>query len=195
MRIVWTSKHHSFFKAIHSLAVLTFIFACSVSEAFSQNSRTVTPLVRTDHTDSSLQELSDKRIALLMVMRTGIVNASDNERAIIDLVLRSDPRPRGKFQWVYGTISKKLNSYIQKYRSLSAANELSDADFVIFFNLLEYRRILDATYPFGELFVIVKGVPELRIPPRVIWRSRKVLESTDAIDEFLRELKLLRGEQ
>jgi hypothetical protein len=134
-------------------------------------------------------------MALLVVLRAGIVNASDNERTIIDMVLRADPTPRGRFQWVYGTISKKLNRYVRKYGSLSAANDLTQADFVIFFNLLEYRRILATTYPFGELFVIVKGVPELRIPPRVIWRSRKVLYSTDAIDEFIRELKLLRGEE
>ena len=181
-------------RALHSVGMFAILFACSGSEAFSQNPRTVTPLPRTEQTDSSLDELRHKRIALLVVLRTGIVNASDNERAIIDMVLRADPVPRGRFQWVYGTMSKKLNRYIRRYGSLTAASDLSEAEFVIFFNLLEYRQILDTTYPFGELFVIVKGVPELRIPPRVIWRSRKVLESTDAINEFIRELKLLRGE-
>jgi hypothetical protein len=194
MRIGWMYKLVNPVRAIHSIAVIAVLFGCSVSEALSQNPKTVTPLARTE-ADSSLIELRDKRSALLVVMRTGIVNASDNEQEIIDKVLKSDPTPRGRFQWVYGTMSKKLNRYIRKYGSLTAASDLSEADFVLFFNLLEFRRILDTTYPFGELFVIVKGLPELRIPPRVIWRSRKVLESSDAIGDFIRELKLLRGEE
>lgn len=184
-----------FKQTIHSLAVIVVLIGCSPSETFAQNSKTVTPLARADQAESSLEELRDKRSALLVVLRAGLVNASDNERAIIDMVLKADPTPRGRLQWVYGTISKKLNHYIRKYESLSAANSLGDADFVVFFNLLEYRRILDTSYPYGELFIIAKGLPELRIPPRVIWRSRKVLDSTDAISEFIRELKLLRGEQ
>jgi hypothetical protein len=178
---------------LSTVAVLAVLFGCAVTEALAQNPRTVTPLPRTE-TDSSLAELREKRTAMLVVLRTGIVDASDNERAIIDMVLRADPIPRGRFQWVYGTISKKLNRYIQKYGSLNATTNLTDADFVIFFNLLEYRRILDSTYPFGELFVIVKGAPELYIPPRIVWRSRKVLYSADAIGDFIRELKLVRGE-
>jgi len=190
MRIAWMFKQPP-----HSIATIAVLIGCFASEAFAQNSKTVTPLARADQTESSLDELRDKRSALLVVLRAGIVNASDNERAIIDMVLKADPAPRGRLQWVYGTLSKKLNRYIHRHESLSAANDLGDADFVIFFNLLEYRRILDTTYPYGELFIIVKGLPELRIPPRVIWRSRKVLDSTDAIGEFIRELKLLRGEQ
>jgi hypothetical protein len=194
MRIALMFKPTGPVRVLYSLTAIVVLLGCSASKAFSQNSKTVTPLARTG-VDSSLIELRDKRTALLVVMRAGIVNASDNEREIIDLVLKTDPTPRGRFQWVYGTLSKKLNRYIRKYGSLTAANDLSEAEFILFFNLLEFRRILDTTYPFGELFVIVKGLPELRIPPRVIWRSRKVVESGDAIAEFIRELKLLRGEE
>lgn len=154
----------------------------------------VTPIARTEHTQNSLNELVDKRSALLVVLKSGIVNAGDNERAIIEMVLKADPRPRGRYQWVYGTLAKKLNVYIRKYKSLTAATELANADFVIFFNLLEYRNILNTIYPYGELFVIVKGEPDLKKPPRIIWRSKKVLYSGDAIGELIRELKLLRRE-
>ena len=181
-------------RLFHSIAAIAVLSGCAVSDAFSQNPKTVTPLARAE-ADSSLLELRDKRSALLVVMRTGIVNASDNEGEIIDMLLKADPTPRGRFQWVYGTMSKKLNRYIRKYGSLTAASDISEADFVLFFNFLEFRRILDTTYSFGELFVIVKGLPELRIPPRIIWRSQKVLESSDAISQFIRELKLLRGEE
>jgi hypothetical protein len=91
-------------------------------------------------------------------------------------------------------IAKKLNSYIRKYKSLIPATQLSDADCVIFFNLVEYRRILNTSYPFGELYIILKGTPEKQKPPRVIWKSRKVLWAADAVNEFLRELRNVRGE-
>ena len=143
---------------------------------------------------SALAEVRDKKRALLMVFRAGVLDASDNERAIIDQVLKADPEPRGRNRWAYGQIASKLNSYIRKYRSLTAAYELSDADYVIYFNLIEFRRILNVTYPYGELFVIVKGSPETQTPPRVIWKAKKVLWAGDAINDLIRDLKNVRGE-
>ena len=147
-----------------------------------------------DESTSSLSEVRDKHRALLMVFRSNVLDASDNERAIIDQVLKADPRPKGRNQWVYGLLAKKLNAYIRKYQSLSAARDLSDADYVIYFNLIEYRRILGTVYPYGELFVIVKGSPETQKPPRVIWKAKKVLMAGDAISSLIKELKNLRGE-
>jgi hypothetical protein len=147
-----------------------------------------------DNTAGSLIELRDKRRALLLVFRSSVLDASDNERAIIDQVLKADPQPKGRYQWVYRELAKKLNAYIRKYQSLSAARDLSDADYVIYFNLIEYRRILGTVYPYGELFVIVKGSPETQKPPRVIWKAKKVLMAGDAISSLIKELKNLRGE-
>jgi hypothetical protein len=147
-----------------------------------------------DHPRASLVEVRDKRRALLLVFRSGILDASDNERAIIDQVLKADPEPKGRYQWVYGQLAKRLNSYIRKYQSLAAAHELSDADYIIYFNVIEYRRILNTVYPYGELFVILKGSPEHTLPPRVIWRAKKILWAGDAISSLIKELKTLRGE-
>ena len=147
-----------------------------------------------EHPNSSLMEVRDKQRALLLVFRSGILDAGDSERAIIDQVLKADPQPRGQYMWAYGQLAKKLNSYIRKYKSLTAARELSDADFVIYFNLIEYRRILNVTYPYGELFVIVKGSPKTNTPPRVIWRAQKILWAGDAISNLIKELKSVRGE-
>ena len=143
---------------------------------------------------NSLIEVRDKHRALLVVFRSSVLDASDNERAIIDQVLKADPRPRGRYQWVYGQIAKKLNAYIRKYQSLTAATDLGDADYVIYFNLIEYRRILNTMYPYGELFVIVKGSPETKTPPRVVWKAKKILWAGDAIGNLIKELKTLRGE-
>jgi hypothetical protein len=143
---------------------------------------------------NSLEEVRDKRNVLLVVFKSRILDVSDRERAIIDDVLRADPHPKGRYRWVYGQIAKKLNKYMHKYQSLSAADELSDADYVIFFNVVEFRWILNTPYPYGELFVIVKGSPEMLKPPRVVWRARKVLFAEDAISDLIKDLKALRGE-
>src|SRR5919106_1486295 len=94
----------------------------------------------------------------------------------------------------FSAIAQKLNKYIRKYKSLSAAKELSDADYVIYFNVVEFRRILYSYYPYGELFVIVKGSPEKLKPPRVVWRTKKMLFAEDAIGDLIKDLKILRGE-
>ncbi len=145
-----------------------------------------------DH--NSLAEVRDKRSALLMVFKSQVLDVSDREGAIIDDVLKANPKPTGRYRWVYTQLAKKLNKYINKYRSLTAAYELSDADYVIFFNVVEFRRILNTPYPYGELFVIVKGSPETMKPPRVVWRAKKILYAEDAITDLIKDLKAIRGE-
>jgi hypothetical protein len=145
-------------------------------------------------TPGSLSEVRDKRHALLVVFRSRVVDVGNNDRAIIDDVLKADPEPTGRYRWVYGQIASKLNKYIRKYKSLTPAREISDADYVIFFNVVEYRRILNTIYPYGELFVIVKGSQEPQKPPRVVWKARKILFAGDAISDFIKELRAVRGE-
>lgn len=145
-------------------------------------------------TGNSLAEVRDKHNALLIVFKSRVIDAGDGERAIIDDVLHADPVPKGRYRWVYTQLAKKLNKYIQKYKSLSAASELSEADYVIFFNVVEFRRILNTVYPYGEMFVIVKGSPEELKPPRVVWRAKKVLYAEDAIGDLIKDLKAVRGE-
>jgi hypothetical protein len=143
---------------------------------------------------NSLAEVRDKRSALLIVFKSRVIDASDRESAIIDDVLHADPVPKGRYRWVYTQLARKLNKYINKYKSLSPANGLSEADYVIFFNVVEFRRILNTPYPYGELFVIVKGSPEELKPPRVVWRAKKVLFAEDAISDLIKDLKAVRGE-
>ena len=143
---------------------------------------------------NSLVEVRDKRNVLLVVFKSRVIDVDDRERGIIEDVLKADPEPKGRYRWVYSQLATKLNKYMRKYRSLSAAKELSEADYVIFFNVVEFRRILNTIYPYGELFVIVKGSPEASKPPRVVWKARKVLFAEDAINDLIKDLKSLRGE-
>jgi hypothetical protein len=143
---------------------------------------------------NSLSELRDLRNALLVVSRSRVLDVSDHDAAIVEDVLKTDPVPKGRYRWVYSQLARKLNKYIKKYKSLSAASQLADADYVIFFNVVEFRRILNTFYPFGELFVIVKGSPDDLKPPRVVWRARKLLIAEDAMSELIKDLKAFRGE-
>ncbi len=143
---------------------------------------------------NSLSEIRDKQNALLVVFKSRVIDAGDRERAIIEDVLKADPEPKGRYRWVYSQLAKKLNSYIRKYRSVTPAHELGEADYVIFFNVVEFRWILNTLYPYGELFVIVKGSPETLKPPRVVWRARKMLIAEDAIGDLIKDLKAVRGE-
>jgi hypothetical protein len=139
-------------------------------------------------------ELRDKQRALLVVFKSRVVDVSNGDRAIIDDVLKADTQPKGRYRFVYNELAGKLNKYIRKYRSLRSATDLADAEYVIFFNVVEYRRILNAVYPYGELFVIVKGSPQESKPPRIVWRARKMMFASDAIGDLVKDLKRLRGE-
>ncbi len=143
---------------------------------------------------NSLAEVRDKHSVLLVVFKSRVLDAGDREQSIIEDVLKADPQPKGRNRWVYSQLAAKLNKYIRKYKSLSAARELSEADYVIFFNVVEFRNILNTFYPYGELFVIVKGSPETLKPPHVVWKARKVLIAEDAIGDLIKDLKALRGE-
>jgi hypothetical protein len=142
----------------------------------------------------SLEEVREKRWALLIVSKSAVVDVRNEEQGILDFILRADPEPRGRHQWVYWKMARKLDSYTRKYHSLVMTPDITDAEYVIFFNIAEYRTILNTQYPYGELFVIVKGVPEIQRPPHVIWRSNKIVYAGDAIRDLIRELKLIRGE-
>ena len=168
-------------KAVNSILLLLLLCIAGAAQ---------TPAVE----NNSLEEVRDKHSALLVVFKSRVLDVNDRERAIIDDVLKADPEPKGRYRWVYTQLARKLNKYIHKYNSLSPARALSEADYVIFFNVVEFRRILNTPYPYGELFVIVKGSPEELKPPRVVWRAKKVLFAEDAIGNLIKDLKAVRGE-
>lgn len=142
----------------------------------------------------TLSDLRDKQRALLVVFKSRVIDVNNDERAIIDDVLKGDRAPRGRYAWVYNDLAVKLNKYINKHGSMLPARNLADAEYVIFFNVVEFRRILNALYAYGELFVIVKGSPQELKPPRIVWRAKKMLIATDAIRDLIKDLKRLRGE-
>ena len=185
---------HNFpIKASYVVITIIAIFAlsCHIDAAIPQGQ----PGPISANSDrNSLAEVRAKKRALLLVFRSGVIDSGDNDRAVIEFALKADPQSK-RYRLTYDIIAQRLNRYIIKYKSMSAAAQLGDADYIIFFNLLEYRRILNVTYPYGELFVIVKGDPSVQQPPRVIWKAKKVQWAGDAVRDLLKEFRVLRREE
>jgi hypothetical protein len=142
----------------------------------------------------SLMEIRARRHVLLLVRRSAVIDSREQSRSILNEVYRPDAGPARQYARIYNEIAGKLNKYMRKYRSISAVNDISNAEFIIFFNLLEYRMPLAQLYPYGEMFVILNersGSGQ----PRIIWTTRKSpVLAEDAVNELIRDLKATRGE-
>jgi hypothetical protein len=176
----------------YKYAVLAIIAIFALSRYSTLQGQT--GLISANSDRNALAEVRAKKRALLLVFRSGVIDTQDNERAVIEFALKADPQSK-RYRLTYDVIAQRLNRYINKYKSMTAAAQLSDADYIILFNLLEYRRILNTTYPYGELFVIVKGDPSVPQPPRVVWKSKKVQWAGDAVRDLIKEFRVLRREE
>ncbi|HEY9283923.1 MAG TPA: hypothetical protein VIP46_10765 [Pyrinomonadaceae bacterium] len=142
----------------------------------------------------SLDQIKDKRRVFLLATRSRVLDVRGPDPEAL-LKAAGDGKVR-THNYPYIVIARKLNEYIRKRKGLTAVDRASEADFVIYFNVLEYRRTLNGVYPYGELFVILNGDAGGRSqPPRIIWRTRKASWAEDAAKEFIKELKRVRGEK
>jgi hypothetical protein len=142
----------------------------------------------------SLMEIRTRRQVLLVVRRSSVIDSRGQARSILNEVYRPDVEPALRYARIYNAIAGKLNKYMRKYGSISAVTDISNAEFIVFFNLLEYRRPLGQPYPYGEMFVILNERSGSR-QPRIIWKTRKSpVQVDDAVNELIRDLKATRGE-
>lgn len=139
----------------------------------------------------SLVELKNRRRVLLLVRRSAVVDSRGSAESLLKEAYASGSI---RYPRIYNLLAHYLNRYMSKYHSISAVTRASEAEFIVFFNLLEYRRPLGYPYPYGELFVILNDTAAGQ-RPRVIWKTRKSpLWVEDAIKELIRDLKTVRGE-
>jgi hypothetical protein len=143
----------------------------------------------------SLHELKGKRAVLLVVARSEVLDAREPGRSIIESAYKTTLRQSQRYRFTYNTFAKKLNSYMKKHGSITAVEHAADADFIVFFNLLEYRRSLGVYYAYGETYVISNHPPSSGNPPRILWKSRKVMWAEDSANELIKDLKAARGEK
>ena len=142
----------------------------------------------------SLYELRNKRRVLLMVRRSSVVDTSGHAKEIIDEAFKDGGQASMRFPRTYNTLARKLNNYMKKHQSISAARNISEAEFIVLFNVLEFRRPLGVPHPYGELYVILNENTSGK-QPRIIWKTRKTsMWVEDAIDDLLKDLKTFRRE-
>ena len=161
---------------------------------FELSSAAASPM-EIDDPPASLVELKESQRLALLIKRSSVVNASESDDPIIAEALSGDPRESLKYRRTYNIIANKLNSYIRKYRSIRAVHEIAQADFIVYFKVVEYRRLLNGLYPYGELFVIVNPNPTRSRPARVVWKTKKVMFAEDAIKDFVKDLRNVRQER
>ena len=143
----------------------------------------------------SLAELKNRRRVLLLVRRSAVVDSRGGAEGLLkEAYAAAAAGAPLRYPRIYNLLAQQLNRYMNKYQSISAARSVPDAEFIIFFNLLEYRRPLGHPYPYGELFVILNDTANGR-RPRVIWKTRKSpVWVEDAVKDLLRDLRTVRGE-
>ena len=149
----------------------------------------------TTATEGSLAELRSRRRILLLITRSLVVDARDPGKALVREAYEADPQAKRRHRFAFNPIARKLNDYMKKYGGMSATQEVSDAEYILVFNLLEYKRVLGQYYPYGEMYVVLNQPPGSTQSPRVLWRASKVLWAEDAAREFVRELKAVRGQK
>lgn len=142
----------------------------------------------------SLKDLRTSRRVLLLVRRSNVIDSRGQASAIINEAYRTDPDARVRYPRLFNQLARKLNDYMRKYGNITAVKNIPDTDFIILFNLLEFRRPLGYPYPYGELFVIFNDRLGGK-PPRIVWKSRKSpMYAEDAIEDFIKDFKTVRGE-
>jgi len=187
-------------KALRIILLLALI-SCgagfSVSQEKSVESEGETPV------GGSLSEIKDKQRVLLLVGRSSIIDCRDMAQSILAEAARPENKTHSGHAEAYEAIERKLNAYISKHKSLSMAEDLRSADFIIVFNVLQMRRnvtpqfgpLPEPLYPFGEMFVIVNESPT-HPRPRIIWKSKgELMWVKDAARDLIDELKSVRGEK
>lgn len=147
-----------------------------------------------DVVTGSLTQLRNSRRVLLIVRRSNVLDSRGLAKSILKEVYSEDRDARTRYPWLYNLLARRLNNYIKRYQSITAVKNISEADFIVFFNLMELRRPLGFAYPYGEMFVILNDRTSGK-PPQIVWKTRKSpIWAEDAIKDFIKELKAVRGE-
>lgn len=178
------------------VALLAIFFSCPSSFGGSVHSVAAkSPLNVRIEDHGTLVEIKDRHRVALLISRSSVLDASGSDEPIVAEALAAEPREARRHRYPYRLITSKLNEYIRKYRSMRPVDDVAQADFILYFKLVEYRRLLNGIYPYGELFVIVNPRPEDQRPARVIWKTRKIVFAEDAVKDFVKELKRVREER
>lgn len=147
----------------------------------------------------SLEEIRDKRAALLIVGRSfaidarapADVSAEDVRSALETMRVRTNLN-------AYRVIAAKLNKYARRYGTLTPVETREKAEFIIVFKIMqEHRSPIDGQpYSYGKMFVVTRGGRGDENRPRLVWQSKGEMSLADnAAGELIHALKAVRGER
>lgn len=139
----------------------------------------------------SLQEVGGTMHTRLLVIRPRTVHAGDAALGVVESVRKRAVTER-RLGRVHNAIAKMLNKYVQKYGSMTATRSAEEAEYVVVFNLLQFKRVLNDFYPTGEMYLVAYREPG---PPRVLWKTPKEMFYDDATKNLIKALKQSRGEK
>jgi hypothetical protein len=178
-------------KSLLAAVLLLLLCVAHGTRAQEAEARGEVPIV----VEGSLSELRSRQRILLLITRSLVLDTRDPGNALVKEAYNADPQAKRRHRFAFNPIAQKLNNYMKKYGGMSAAQGVSDAEYILVFNLLEYKRVLGRFYPYGEMYVVLNQPPDSPRPPRVLWRASKVLWAEDAAREFIKELKIVRGQK
>lgn len=150
-----------------------------------------------DISRESFAEVREMKRVLLVATKSLTADARGPAREVLEEVFE---RPEGsvrRHEYAYSIIGKRLNRYIRRHRSITAVESLAEADFVIVFKVLNEQPSFIASEPhvYGEMFVILNRAPTRPRPVVVWWTKHNQTTLEDAVDDFLKDLRELRGEK
>ncbi|HEX8559773.1 MAG TPA: hypothetical protein VF668_16885 [Pyrinomonadaceae bacterium] len=144
----------------------------------------------------SLAEVKGLRRTALLASRSLVVDAREPALAALEDYRRAlAGEPPRQHVAAARLIAGRLNKYIRKYRMMTAAEDVAQADLVLVFQVTGQRRSAIPGEPFvwGKLYAIAVGRDRA---PRLVWESEgDGVEAQDAADDFLKAFKAARGEK
>lgn len=171
---------------IRFIITLALIISCAPSFPSQEQSASF----KETKVGGSLAELRNKHRVWLIVRRSALLDANGAGESVLSEVYKGG-NPWQNYPRTYNLIAKKLNKYMKERNSISAARTISEAEFIIYFNVLEVRRPLGVPYAYGELFVILNESSN----PRILWKTKgSGMFAEEAVSAFISDLKAARGE-
>lgn len=144
----------------------------------------------------SLEGVQGRRRVVLLVSRSLVVDVRDPALVAVEdyrQALAGDP-PR-QHNAAARQVAQRLNKYIRKYRTVTAAQGFDDADLVLVFQVMRQHASAIPAQPhvWGKMYVLAVGPDRV---PRIVWESEGDTSSVEgATDDFLKAFRAARGER
>ena len=144
-----------------------------------------------------LAVIAGKRRVALIVNRSLSIDMRGKIHGIISEVFDRESPAHPRHDYAHELVSRRLQKYVDEYQSLTLVESVEEADFVIVFKVVREVKSFSPEEPFvyGEMFVFLNRSIEEPVPP-LLWKTKDDHETPeDAVKEFVKQLKAVRGER